>query len=257
MEATYNAIGLGYRKHRLPDARIGAQIAEALGSARTVLNVGAGAGSYEPTDREVTALEPSAVMIGQRPPSAAPAVQGYAESLPFDDGSFEAAMAVLTVHHWSDFAAGLHEMTRVANRVIILTFDRYSDYDFWLTRDYFPEFDLEDEDRFPPMARYEAALGPISVDVVPIPADCTDGFLGAWWARPEAYFEPTVRAGISSFSAREPDEYASGLAALAADLESGEWKRRNGHLLQRPALDLGYRLITARSTIHSQKQTDS
>ena len=217
-------------------------IEDALGDARTVLNVGAGAGSYEPPDREVTALEPSAEMIRQRPEGAAPAVQGSAEALPFDDGAFDAAMAVLTVHHWTDRAGGLREMRRVArDRVVVLTFDP-SCRAAWLL-DYFPEIAAADEAIMPSMDSYADVLGPVDVRSVPVPHDCTDGFLHAFWRRPHAYLDPAVRAGMSSFHAL--GNAAPGLARLRADLEDGTWEARHGHLLGREALDVGYRLVVA------------
>ena len=217
-------------------------IEDALGDARTVLNVGAGTGSYEPADREVTALEPSAEMIRQRPEGAAPAVQGSAEALPFADASFDAAMAVLTVHHWTDRARGLAEMRRVArDRVAILTFDP-SCRAAWLL-DYFPEFAAADGAVMPPMDAFADALGPVEVRSVAVPHDCTDGFLHAFWRRPHAYLDPDVRAGMSSFHAL--GDAAPGLARLKADLEDGTWEARHGHLLDREALDVGYRLVVA------------
>src|SRR5262245_825590 len=195
----YDAIGQGYRELRRPDPRIADQLWAALGDAKSVLNVGAGAGSYEPIDRIVVAVEPSVVMLAQRRPTAAVAVQARAEALPFANGSFDAAIAVLTIHHWADRARGLAECARVArDRVVLLTWDPAVD-DFWLVRDYFPEFLAADRKAFPPMAEYARALGPrTEVLTVPVPRDCVDGFLGAYWARPEAYLDETVRSGISS-----------------------------------------------------------
>jgi SAM-dependent methyltransferase len=239
----YDTIGRGYARERRADPRIAARLTAALGNAQSVLNVGAGAGSYEPSDRRVVAVEPSAVMIAQRPSDAGQAVQARAEALPFANQAFDAAMAVLTLHHWADRARGLSECTRVARkRVVLLTFDPEADA-FWLVRDYFPEFAAADRAAFPPMTTYMDAFGPgarVEVEPVPIPRDCADGFLGAYWARPEAYLDPAVRAGISSFA--RPNLEA-GLAWLRADLETGAWRERNGHLLTEEALDLGYRLI--------------
>lgn len=241
--ADYDIIGVDYANLRRPDPRIAAQIERALGNARSVLNVGAGAGSYEPTNREVTALEPSAVMIAQRPPGAAPAIQGRAEALPFADKSFDAAMAVLTVHHWSDPARGLAEMRRVARGpVVICTFDP-AQRGCWLT-DYLPELIALDERILPPIADYKRWLGPVEVVPVPVPHDCSDGFLYAYWRRPRAYLDPRVRAGISSFWAL--GDVSPQLAALAADLDSGAWERRYGDVLERETLDIGYRLVMVR-----------
>ena len=243
--AVYDSIGREYARHRRPDPRIAAQLTAVLGDARSVLNVGAGAGSYEPADRQVIAVEPSAVMLAQRPPGAALAVQARAEALPFADGAFDATMAVLTIHHWSDRAGGLAECARVAReRVVLLTWDPAAG-GFWLMRDYFPQFIESDRKVFPVMSSYAHAFGPdaqVEVAAVPIPRDCIDGFLGAYWARPAAYLDPAVRAGMSSF-ARPGME--AGLARLSADLASGVWHAGHGHLLEEDALDLGYRLVVA------------
>jgi SAM-dependent methyltransferase len=243
MAARYDAIGRTYTATRGTEPRIAARIWDALGDARTVVNVGAGTGSYEPPDREVTAVEPSAVMIAQRAPEAAPAVQATAEALPFHDASFDAAMAVLTVHHWSDLRAGAAELRRVArDRVVVFSWDPACVGNMWLGPEYFPECAREDADGFPSLADQAAALN-AEVQVVPIPWDCRDGFFSAFWRRPEAYLDPTVRAGISTLAKRGEDELAEGLARLRADLDSGAWSRRHADLLERDELDLGYRLL--------------
>lgn len=240
MSDFYNTIGINYADLRKPDPRIGAVIQHALGEARTVINVGAGAGSYEPSDISVTALEPSIEMIRQRAPSAAPAVQGYAEALPFADDSFDVAMAVLTVHHWSDKAKGLAEMRRVSrDRVVLLTFDP-AHKGAWLL-DYFPELAARNDARMPPITDYERSLGPVEVTPVPIPHDCTDGFLHAYWRRPQAYLDPRVRAGMSSFWAL--GNASVGVARLKSDLETGKWAERYGAFLDCDACDMGYRLV--------------
>jgi SAM-dependent methyltransferase len=238
----YDRIGIDYADLRRPDPRIARRIHDALGPAESVLNVGAGTGSYEPADRQVTAVELSAEMIRQRKASAALAIQGRAEALPFADKSFDAAMAILTVHHWTDKAAGLREMRRVARGpVVILTFDP-SHRGCWLT-DYLPQLAELDEAQMPPMSDYQASLGSVDISPVPIPKDCSDGFLYAYWRRPEAYLDPRVRRGSSSFWTL-PD-LESGFARLEADLASGEWRRRYRHLLDLDELDVGYRLIVA------------
>ncbi len=241
----YDTIGRGYARQRRPDPRIADQLVAALGGARTVLNVGAGAGSYEPPDRRVVAVEPSAVMLAQRPPNAAPAVQARAEALPFPDRAFDAAMAVLTLHHWVDRPGGLAECARVAReRVVLLTWDPEAD-GFWLLQDYFPEFIAADRRQFPAIPTYPEAFGSgaeVHVTAVPVPRDCVDGFLGAYWARPEAYLDPAVRAGISSFALPGTE---AGLERLRADLVTGAWHTRHGELLTRDTLDLGYRLVVA------------
>lgn len=242
MSSSYDRIGIHYAELRRPDPRIEARIAQALGSAQTVLNVGAGAGSYEPRDRQVTALEPSIEMIRQRPASAAPVIQGKAEELPFDDDSFDASMAVLTVHHWSDKAKGLREMRRVTRgRIVILTYDP-AFRDFWLA-DYIPELVALDEAQMPPLTAYQQWLGPVSIAPVPIPHDCTDGFLSAYWRRPQAYLDERVRAAISSFWVI--GDVSDALRRLREDLASGAWAARYGHLLELDSRDCGYRLVVA------------
>jgi len=242
---SYDVIGRTYTHTRATDPRIAAAIWDALGDARTVLNVGAGAGSYEPPDREVTAVEPSAVMIAQRPPGAAPAVQAAAEALPFEDASFDAAMAVLTLHHWSDWRRGIDELRRVAGRVVVLSWDPAFAGRLWISADYFPELIDEDVRHFPSLADQAGAVRATRVTAVPIPHDCRDGFYGAHWRRPEAYLDPVVRAGISTLAKRTPDELAAGLARLADDLRSGAWAERHADLLERDELDLGYRLLVS------------
>jgi SAM-dependent methyltransferase len=218
-------------------------VASGLGSAESVVNVGAGSGSYEPMDRAVVAVEPSAVMVAQRPAGAAPAVRALAERLPFSDGAFDAALAILTVHHWSDWRAGLAEMRRVArDRVVILTWDP-AHPGFWLVRDYFP--DLIDLDRrtFPALANVEAALGRVEVIAVPVPHDCADGFLGAYWRRPWEYLDEAARASISAFALM--GDVAPPLGRLREELESGRWAARNAELLSLEELDVGYRLVVS------------
>jgi SAM-dependent methyltransferase len=244
MAARYDSIGRTYTATRQSDPRIAARIWAALGDARTIVNVGAGTGNYEPPDREVTAVEPSAVMIAQRAPDAAQAVQASAEALPFDDDSFDAAMAVLTLHHWSDWQAGCAELRRVArDRVVVFSWDPTYRGRMWLSAEYFPTLSWQDVREFPPLHAQAAALQ-ASVEVVPVPWDCRDGFFSAFWRRPEAYLDPAVRAGISTMARRE-DELADGIARLRADLESGEWARRHADLLDLEELDLGYRLLVA------------
>lgn len=240
--ALYDRIGIDYANLRRPDRRIAAQIDAALGDAQTVLNVGAGTGSYEPAHRQVTALEPSTEMIHQRPPGSAPVVQGHAEALPFADASFDAAMAVLTVHHWADKARGLRELRRIARGpVAILTYDP-AFRGFWLA-DYIPELVALDEAQMPPLADYAAALGAVTITPLPIPHDCTDGFLAAYWRRPAAYLDPRVRAAMSSFHALS--DVSGPLARLEGDLASGVWMERYGGLMELDALDCGYRLVVA------------
>jgi SAM-dependent methyltransferase len=215
----------------------------ALGDAPTVVNVGAGAGAYEPDDLDVVAVEPSETMIAQRPPGSAPVVRAYAEDLPFSDGDFDAAMAILSDHHWPDRARGLRELRRVARlRAVVFTWDQsYADR-FWLTRDYVPAFKA-----LPGMSIETVAecLGGARLAPVPLPWDCLDGFYHAYWRRPEAYLDERVRAGISVFHRLDPREVEDGMERLRADLKSGEWHRRNGDLLDLDEYDFGYRLVVA------------
>ena len=241
--ALYDRLGRSYATTRREDPRIAAAIQAALGDARRVVNVGAGGGAYEPRDREVVAVEPSAVMIAQRPAGAAPVVQASAEQLPFADGEFDVAMAILTVHHWSDLEAGICELERVAGRIVILSWDQKTTGRFWLVRDYLPEVAAYDS-RSPTTHRLLELLGGGEVTPVPVPHDCADGFLAAWWRRPEAYLDPEVRAGISSLSLLE-GRLDLGLRRLARDLSSGRWHERYAHLLELEELDAGYRLIVS------------
>jgi len=246
----YDASRAAYAATRRADPRIAAAIERALGDARTVVNVGAGAGSYEAAGRSVIPVEPSAVMRAQRPPDVAPAIDARAEQLPFEDASADAAMAILTIHHWEDQRAGLREMRRVArDRVVVLTFDAGQAESLWLVRDYLPELATIDRGRFLTIDETVAALGgPAGADVerVPIPHDCRDGFLGAFWRRPERYLEPAVRPGISTFGELDPSILDTALWRLGNDLKSGAWQRHYGGLLALDELDIGYRLIVAR-----------
>jgi SAM-dependent methyltransferase len=236
----YDQIGKCYSHHRRPDPRIKAAIARELRDARSILNVGAGAGSYEPVDCSLVALEPSRVMISQRPSGSHAAIQGQAESLPFGNRVFDASTALLTIHHWSDVRRGLGEAQRVArDRLVILTWLGYVE-GFWLL-DYLPEIGEVDKRLFPSLATLENWLGPLRVIPVPIPHDCSDGFLCAYWQRPHAYLDEEVRSAISTFS--RIGDTGEGLQRLAGDLASGRWHRRHRHLLDRAELDLGYRLL--------------
>lgn len=247
-EPLYDRIGTGYPATRRADPRIATAIEEALGSARTVVNVGAGTGNYEPPGREVTAVEPSQEMIDQRPPGSAPVVRSAAETLPFADDSFDAAMALMTIHHWRNVERGLAELRRVAReRVVILTWDPQMAAASWLQAEYFPEIPRLGSMRVPSPAEVAEALDGAEVRVVPIPRDCQDGFLEAYWARPEAILDPRVRAGTSAFPQLDHETTARGLERLRRDLESGEWHRRHADLLELDELDLGYRLVVGRS----------
>jgi len=249
----YDRIGSGYTRTRRPDPRIAAAIHAALGDARTVLNVGAGAGSYEPADRELTALEPSAVMIAQRPPGAAPVVQGRAEELPFEDDSFDAVMAILSDHHWTDRPRGLSELRRVARRRVVLFNANPGEADlFWMTTEYLPEFLGLIAPRYDTpevwVRELEAALGEVQLTPVPVPHDCTDGFYGAHWRRPEAFLRPEVRSGISVFAQLSSAAVDRAIDALGADLETGRWHEGHRELLTMDELHLGYYVIAAEPT---------
>jgi SAM-dependent methyltransferase len=242
----YDTIGTTYTVTRRTEPRIAAQVWAALGDARTVLNVGAGTGSYEPTDRQVLAVEPSAVMRSQRPAGAAPCVAAYADSLPFADQSFDAAMAFATIHHWPDPIAGLRELRRVARRVVVFTHDT-SDagwlHRFWLTRDYLPEVADLLVGR-PAVTELAYAIG-ARMQPVLIPWDCVDGFFEAYWRRPEAYLDENVRRGVSVWSKVGPDAEQRAVRSLREDLVSGRWAERNRNLVQLEAAELGLRLLVA------------
>jgi SAM-dependent methyltransferase len=242
--ALYDRLGASYTATRREDPRIAAAIHAGLGDAVTVVNVGAGAGAYEPGDRRLVAIEPSPVMIAQRPPTAAPAIVASAEALPLADSSVDAAMAVLTDHHWRDRALGLREMRRVARRrVVLFQHDPHVGAQFWLARDYLPTFLRRLEGKR--LAEMMAPLGEFELRPVPIPHDCADGFFGGFWRRPEAYLHPRVRANISVFRLLPEEEVTAAVEALRADLESGEWARRNADILDREELDLGFRVVVA------------
>lgn len=239
MTARYDTIGVNYDQLRLPDPRIARQINHALGTASTVLNVGAGTGSYEPADRNVTAVEPSIEMIRKRNPSASLVIQASAERLPFEDQSFDAAMAILTIHHWPDKAAGLREIRRVTRGpILLLTFDPA--HRPWLT-DYLPELVSLDEGQMPQMSQYEEWLGSVTIEPVLVPHDCTDGFLYAYLCRPEAYLDARIRSGSSSCWSIKGLE--QGLARLSHDLETGQWDSKHGYLRDQREYDAGYRLV--------------
>jgi SAM-dependent methyltransferase len=240
---TYDTIGRSYSTRRQPDPRLAARLDALIGGDSTVLNVGAGTGSYEPVRTGVVAVEPSTVMLRQRPPSAAPAVRAVAEALPFQDQAFDVVLGILTVHHWNDQRRGLEECARVArDRVVIMTWDPDAE-GFWLVRDYFPDILEIDRRIFPSMDLFRAVFGSITVQPLPIPRDCVDGFLGAFWRRPEAYLDEEVRAGISTFGRLTNIDLQ--LERLERDLASGNWERRNAELRHRADLDVGYRLVTA------------
>jgi SAM-dependent methyltransferase len=245
MAELYDDIGVGYRDRRRPDPRVAAAIMRTLEGTDSVVNVGAGAGSYEPADRFVVAVEPAMTMIRQRRAGSAAVVQAVAADLPFRDDGFSAALAILTIHHWPDRARGLDELARVARRrVVVVTWDP-SISGFWLADEYFPEIFEIDRKIFPTLEDYRRALGRIDVRPMLIAHDCVDGFLGAYWRRPHAYLDAGVRGAISTFAKLPPRAVESGVERLRRDLEDGTWARRHGHLLDRTEIDVGYRIVVA------------
>ena len=243
--AVYDTIGRGYSSVRRPDRRIERRLHAALGGAATVLDVGAGTGSYEPADRRVVAVEPSPEMIRQRPAGAAPVVRGVAEALPFPDGAFDAALALLTVHHWPARPAGLAELRRVTSGpIVVLTFDKAVHDHQWLTTEYLPEVAGLDAGH-PEAAEIADALGGGAVEPLMVPHDCTDGFLHAYWRRPEAYLRSAVRAGISGIARLPDDVVERAMARLADDLATGVWHARHQRLLSLAEVDVGYRLVVS------------
>ena len=240
----YDQIGGDYSSGRREDPRIAAAILAALAGASPVLNVGAGAGSYEPADRPVVAAEPSAVMLAQRPAGAAPAVRAVAERLPFADHAFGAAMGVLTLHHWTDRARGLAEMRRVARGPVVLFLRDPLAVPRWWLHDYFPATWRQEMGWETRLDEVAGRLGDqVEVTRVPIPADCSDGFNAAYWRRPRAFLDPAIWRRMSALAVIPEADRAAGLARLRADLDDGEWDRRFGHLLELDELDLGYRVL--------------
>lgn len=246
-DANYSRIGQGYSRYRRPDPRIAARILDALGNAETVLNVGAGAGSYEPTDRQVTAVEPSKSMREQRPEHLVRAIDATAENLPFTDRFFDAAMATFTVHQWSDLAAGLAELRRVTRGpIVILSCAPDELFKFWLD-DYCHEALAVEARRYPAMQHMADALGgAVEIQPVPIPLDCTDGFNEAYYGRPDMLLDPGARLSCSAWSFVEPARVVRFEADLRRDLDSGEWDRRYGHLRTQPEFDGSMKLLVGR-----------
>ncbi len=243
-ETLYDSIGQGYSSGRQSDPRIASQIHGFLAGAQSILNLGAGAGSYEPPQANLVAVEPSETMIRQRPRSAHRVVRAFAESLPFADSSFSHCMSVLSMHHWTNRQAAFREILRVTrDQLVVVTWDPNAE-GFWLTRDYFPEIYQIDKDIFPPLAEFARAFGEIQVVTLPIPATCTDGFTGAYWRRPDAYLDRGILERMSTFAKISDTE--TGLAQLQRDLRTGEWLRRNVDLLDKEELDIGYRIVLAR-----------
>lgn len=240
----YDSIGRTYAAFRRADPRIEQRVWAALGDAGSVVNVGAGSGSYEPRDRKVIAVEPSPVMIAQRPEGTAPALEGVAEALPLPDKSVDAAMGIFTIHHWSHLAAGLVEMRRVARRrIVLLTIDAAVNAEIWTLAEYFPEAMRAEEEKMPAMGALEALLPGAEIEVVPMPSRCQDEFTSALWDRPEMFLDPAVLRSSSLWHSLPAETIARGQERLRADLEGGRWDERHGHLRTLPELDIGLRLI--------------
>lgn len=239
-KVNYDQLAESYRRYRKPDPVIAARIQSHIEDSWRVLNVGAGMGGYEPEGCEIVAIEPSLEMILQRKNSRAALIQGVAENLPFRDNAFDISMGILTIHHWSDVTSGLKEMVRVSsNKIILFTWIGYGN-DFWL-KSYIPEIIELNGAVFPTLNELDRIPGSISVETIEIPHDCSDGFLCAYWRRPEAYLDPMVRKAISTFS-RLPD-IQDRLERLQSEIKSGVWHKKHGHLLEKESLDLGYRLV--------------
>ncbi len=238
----YDTIGVDYSRHRRPDPRWAARITAALEGAERIIDVGAGTGSYEPADRFVVALDASAVMLSHH--RGTRRVLGAAEQLPFRDGEFDAALAVFTVHHWRDPAGGLAELRRVAHRQVILTFDHDMENRFWLG-DYVPAMRSQEHSWAATIEGVTDHLAGAEVHAMPVPRDCIDGFMAAYWCRPERYLDPTVRANISGLALLPSRDVDPGMARLRADLETGRWHERYCHLLALDSFDAGYRLVVA------------
>jgi SAM-dependent methyltransferase len=245
-DADYGKIGADYAAYRQPDPAIAAQINRALGSARTVLNVGAGSGSYEPADRQVTAVEPSSAMRAQRPPHLPPAIAAAAEALPFADHSFDAAMATFTIHQWTGLTTGLKELRRVTRGlVVILTCDPPLVQRFWLN-EYAPLVLATEARRYPPLDLISETLGgTVQILPVSIPLDCKDGFNEAYYGRPERLLDPRARQVCSAWSFVDEPTSAAYVQHLRRDIESSAWDTRHGHLRTQPTYDGSLRLLVA------------
>ncbi|HEY1918559.1 MAG TPA: methyltransferase domain-containing protein [Streptosporangiaceae bacterium] len=243
IRAAYDQIGIGYATVRRPDPRLAAIIATGLGEAASVVNVGAGAGSYEPSGRDVVAVEPSAVMLAQHPGRRR--VRAAAQALPFTAGAFDAAMAVMTVHHWADLAAGLAEMRRVAARQLVFTWDPGWDRVLWVVEEYVPEIGDLERSRFAPLEQVVEVMAAHTVVPFPVPWDFADGYQPAFWRRPEAYLDPRIRAASSTFASLPDAVVTPAMDRLRRDLDSGTWHQRHRDLLQAEAVDYGYRLLIA------------
>ncbi len=244
-QVDYERYGQTYAQHRRPDPRIAARIHAALGSARTVLNVGAGTGSYEPTDRWVLAVEPSATMRAQRPAGAAPVIDGRAEALPFDDGAVDAAMACVTIHHWDPAEAGLAELRRVARGPVVVFTFQLDALPAW-QQEYLQEGLALERSPFPTMQQVAAALGGhVRIEKIPTPGDCVDGFFEAFWRRPEALLDPKIRSAQSMWALLDPEIERRMIGRLAGALASGHWDADHGALREQETFDGALRLVVS------------
>jgi len=250
-DVDYGTVGEGYARKRRTDPRIAARVHRALGDAKTVLNVGAGAGSYEPNDRYVIAIEPSEAMRAQRPAHLVPAIHGIAEQLPLDDQSVDASMALVTVHQWQNLDQGLRELTRVTRGpIVVLTFDGDALDLYWLA-DYAPELISVERRRYPAIATIVAGLGGnADVETVPVPIDCVDGFTEAYYARPEAFLDAEVRRSQSAWSFVRDEDQTRFVQTLSDDLKSGAWDRKYGAWRTKPYFEGSLRLIVRHDTTH-------
>ena len=242
----YDRIGHTYGEFRRADPRVAEAIRRALGGAASVVDVGSGTASYGPRSlaQVVVAVEPSVTMIRQRPSESAPVIRAVSEALPLATASFDAALAVLTVHHWSDPSRGLIEMRRVAGRQVVLTWDPEVYSRFWLVEEYLPEI-AERERSWATVATVADLLPGSVIETVPVPWDCTDGFGAAYWRRPERYLEPAARQAISGLALCPPEAVDLAMRQLASDLHSGAWAERHRELLTVDNYDAGYRLVIA------------
>jgi hypothetical protein len=243
--AVYDQIGTGYAASRREEPRWMARIQRAVAGCSNAVNVGAGSGSYEPRFLDLVAVEPSETMIRQRARASASAVRAVAEQLPFADRAFDTALAILTVHHWRDAHAGLREMQRVSRRQVIVTWDAALFAErFWLVREYLPEIGMRERE-LATLATVLEALESARVEPLPVPADCVDGFLGAYWKRPERYLDPVLRSAMSGIALLDQEVVSQALERLRVDLAAGKWLENHAALMQLDEIDLGYRMVIA------------
>ena len=245
MKATYDHIGKGYSSNRKSDPKIALQVFSKLIGAKKILNIGAGTGSYEPKNVNLIAVEPSAEMIAQRSSAAHPVIQAIAEELPFEANSFSHTMTVLSMHHWTDRKKAFNEINRVTSDAFVAVTWNPESKPFWLTRDYFPEIFEADKKIFPTPSDFEECFDDVQIAPLLIPENCMDGFLAAYWKRPEAYLNPELRKSISTFG--KLNDCSIGLERLEKDISSGDWEKKNRSILDSSALDVGYIIVTGKT----------